>query len=149
MKIHYITSAQKKKIIKQLEEQFGITKLPYLLLEAGKEKVRAFSGHLSKDEIQQLNNTINLELIGLYLIKKESPIRISVDATHLLKDQIKNNIIKIDKEQEQHWLKGQDLEIKKPSGTYIIQSNDLNLGCAKSNSKVLLNHVPKDRRIKN
>jgi NOL1/NOP2/fmu family ribosome biogenesis protein len=148
MKIHFITSAHKKKLIKQLENQFGITKLPYLLTESGKEKIRAFSGHLSKEEISELNHTLNIELFGLYILRQEHNIRLSLDGTHLLNNQLTKNKIQLTDQQALQYLKGQNLEIKKPSGTYVIEHSGLLLGCAKSNSEVLLNHLPKDRRLK-
>ena len=47
----FIKSSEKNRIIEELNEQFGITNIPYLLIESGKEKIRAFSGSLSKEEI--------------------------------------------------------------------------------------------------
>ncbi|MAG37830.1 hypothetical protein CMI45_00375 [Candidatus Pacearchaeota archaeon] len=149
MKIQFIKSAEKKKLVSQLNEQFGITNIPYLLLESGKEKVRAFSGSLSKDEIMNLRSFLNIETMGLYFIKKETPIRLSFDAPHLLKDQITKNIIPISEEQLNDWLHGSDLQVVKPSGSYIISLNNDFVGLGKSNSSVILNHVPKDRRLKN
>ncbi len=149
MKIHFIKSSEKKFLIKQLNEQFGITKIPYLLIESGKEKIRAFSGSLSKDEITNLRSFLNIESIGLYLLAKESPIRLSFDAPHLLKEQISKNIIPIDEKQLNKWLHGFDLEIKKPSGSYVISFNNDFVGLGKSNSERILNHIPKDRRLKN
>ena len=149
MKIQFIRASEKKNILKQLDEQFGISKLPFLLIESGKEKVRAFSGSLSKDEILNLRSFLNIESIGLYLIAKESPIRLSFDAPHLLKEQIRNNIIVIDEKQLNKWLHGFDLDIKKPSGSYIISFNNDFVGLGKSNSEKILNHIPKDRRLKN
>ena len=149
MKIHYIKSSEKKRITAQLNEQFGITKLPYLLIESGKEKYRAFTGHLSKEEINELNSILNIELIGLYLIKKEHDFRLSFDASHLLKNQISKNILKINKEQFEQWIRGYDLQIKKPRATYIIEYDGEFVGSGKSNEEKILNHVPKDRRLKN
>ena len=149
MNLHFIKSNQKRKIVEQLKEQFGITELPYLLIESGKEKLRAFTGHLSKEEINEFNSALNLESIGLYLIRKEYDLRLSFDAAHLLKEQISKNILKIDKEQFEQWIRGQDLEIQKPRGTYIIEFEGNFIGSGKSNEEKILNHVPKDRRLRN
>ena len=46
MKIKFIKSNEKKKIQKELQETYGVGELPYLLIESGKQKLRAFSGHL-------------------------------------------------------------------------------------------------------
>ena len=149
MNIQFVRASEKKSLLKQLDEQFGISKLPFLLIESGKEKIRAFSGSLSKDEIMNLRSFLNIESIGLYLIAKESPIRLSFDAPHLLKYQISKNIIPIDLTKLNEWLHGFDLEIKKPSGSYIISFNNDFVGLGKSNSEKILNHIPKDRRLKN
>tara|TARA_Y100000310_G_scaffold337937_2_gene426261 strand:- start:3017 stop:3469 length:453 start_codon:yes stop_codon:yes gene_type:complete len=148
MRIHFIKSKEKKQIISQLEEQYGITKLPYLLIESGKEKTRAFSGHLSKDEIKVLDSTINIEFLGLYLLKKEQDFRLSLDATHLLKSQITKNIIELSDSEFQSWIRGKDLELPSKKGTLVIKHNQDFLGCTKSNSEILFNYVPKDRRLK-
>ena len=146
MKLHFIKSPEKRRILAELKEQFAISSLPYLLLETGKEKVRGYSGHLSKEEIQDLNRTINIETIGLYLLRKENPLRLSFDAPHLLSPT--KNIISLSSPQAELWLQGQDLPIKKPSGTYIMEHDDNFIGLGKSNSEKILNHIPKDRRIK-
>jgi len=52
MKYRFIKSSEKRKILAQLEQQFGINSLPFLLIESAKGKYRAYSGHLSKDEIR-------------------------------------------------------------------------------------------------
>jgi hypothetical protein len=91
MKIHFIKSREKRKLLAQLKDQFGISKLPYLLIQSGKEKVRGFSGNLSKEEISLLSRTTNIEIIGLYLFKKEKSgqLRLSLDSPHLLKESSK------------------------------------------------------------
>lgn len=149
MNLKFIKSSEKKKFLQELKEQFGITKLPYLLMESGKEKIRAYSGSLSKEELRELSNALYIEGIGIYLIKKESPIRLSFDAPHILKDQISKNVLEITEEDYQNWIRGNDLDIQKPRGTYIISYNGDFVGLGKSNEERIINHVPKDRRIKN
>ena len=148
MNIHFIKSSGKKEIVAKLEEQFGITNLPYLLIESGKEKIRAFSGSLSKDEIAKLTEIVNIESIGLYVIKQEHDLRLSFDATQILKEQITKNIIDISKEQYEQWINGQDLQIQAQKETLIIQYKDDLLGCGKSTGDKITNHVPKERRLK-
>jgi len=148
MKIQFIKSSKKKKIIQFLTAQFGISKLPYLLIKAGKEKIRAFSGHISKEEIQTLNKLTNIEIIGLYLLKKEQDFRLSLDATHILEDQITKNILKINDSQFKDWIRGHDLEIQAPKGTLVIKHNEDFLGCTKSNGQKAFNYIPKNRRLK-
>ena len=149
MRINFIKSSKKKEILVKLEEQFGISDLPYLLIESGKEKIRGFSGHLSKEEINEISLILNIEIMGLYLLKQEQDLRLSLDATTLLKEQITKNIIDISDAQLQEWLRGRDLDIKTPKGTIIIKNKDDLIGCGKSNGEKIFNYLPKDRRLKN
>jgi NOL1/NOP2/fmu family ribosome biogenesis protein len=145
----FVRSAEKKKMISELSDRFGITDVPYLLIESGTEKVRAFSGSLSKEEILALAEMARVEGVGFYFLKKEiTGIRLSFDATQVLKDQITKNIVDIDEKQFQMWIRGYDLEIKMPRGVYVIRHKGDFLGCGKSNEEKIFNHVPKERRIK-
>ncbi|MEK6890439.1 MAG: hypothetical protein AABX35_04600 [Nanoarchaeota archaeon] len=148
MNIHFIKSPEKKKIVEQLNEQFGIEELPYLLVESGKEKIRAFSGSMSKDEIEELSTIAPIESIGLYLIRVEHDMRLSFDGAQILNKQVKKNVVEITDIDYEEWIRGYDLPIQVPSGTYLIKYNDDFLGCAKSNGEKLINHVPKERRLK-
>ncbi len=149
MKPFFIKSPEKRKLVSELQEKFGIANLPYLLIESGKEKLRGFSGHLSKDEIAELAQILNIDSIGLYVLKKERDgLRLSFDATQLLRMQITKNILEIDDKQMEQWIRGHDLDIKVPQGTYVIKYRGDFLGCGRSNGEKLFNYVPKERRIK-
>ena len=64
--IKFLYKTEKKAIMQKLE-YYGITKLPYLLIESGKEKIRGYTGSLLMEEIHELNKQIGIDLIGLYL----------------------------------------------------------------------------------
>lgn len=148
MKIHFVKSSEKKRITEQLAQQFGIEKIPYLLIESGREKLRGFSGHLSKEEILQIANLTTIESIGIYFLKKEDPLRITLDAAHLLKEQITKNIIEINESQLHDWLRGHDLNIQTSPNPVILKFNEDIVGYGKSTGQKILNYIPKDRRLK-
>ena len=150
MELKFIKSNEKSKIKDFLNETFGIEDLNFLLIETSKERIRAFSGNLSKEEINLLSTLTNIETIGSYLLKKEKDdsLRLSFDGCHILQDKIKKNIIKLEGGEAEYWKKGLDLEKENEKGLFVIESDNLFFGCAKSSGKVLLNHIPKDRRMK-
>ena len=144
-----IRSTPKKKILEQLNEQFGITKLPYLLLRFGKEKIRAYSGNLSVEELNKLDSQLRIENMGLYFIKEQiDGIRLTFDGVQLFKDQITKNILELDDKQAEEWLKGQDLDIQSDNTFKILKNNNEFIGCGKSTGERITNFVPKERRIK-
>jgi len=144
-----IRSTQKKKILKQLNEQFGITKIPYLLLRFGKEKFRAYSGNLSVEELNKLDAELRIENIGLYFAKEQiDGIRLTFDGIQLFKEQINKNIIELEDKQANEWLNGQDLPIKSNSAFKILKHKNEFIGCGKSTGERITNFVPKERRLK-
>lgn len=146
----FVKSSEKKQIMKELNERFGISEIRYLLIESGKEKIRAFSGTLSKDEIIEIGKMANVEGVGIYFLKKESTgLRLSFEAVQLLKEQITKNILYINDNQLSSWIRGQDLDIKTSPGTYVIAHGEDFFGCGKSNGEKIFNYVPKERRLKN
>ena len=146
-----LTLTDKKKIIEQLNNQFGINDLPYLIIQFGKEKLRLYTGNLSKEELYYLDREIRIENIGLYFAKYESnnEIRLTLDGVQLLKSQITKNIFELNDKQANEWLKGLDLDIKTDYGWKIIKHNNELLGCGKSTGERITNFMPKERRIKN
>ena len=145
-----LLSSKKKKILTQLNNQYGITKLPYLLLQFGKEKIRLYSGSLSKEELITLDKKLKVENIGLYFAKQEKEeIRLTLDGLQLLKSQIIKNTLSLNNQQAEDWLKGNDLDIKSDRTFKILKHNKEFIGCGKSTGEKITNFVPKERRIKN
>lgn len=147
MRINFIQAGEKKKIIEQLKEQFGVEKMPGMLVEGGNEKVRLFTGSLTREELNELSNNIRIELVGLYTIKRENDFRISFDSLFLFEDQISKNIIELSDQEMELWMRGKDLEKPMEKGTYVMKYKGLSLGCGKSNGIVIFNYVPKNRRF--
>ena len=145
-----LSSSRKKKIIQQLENQFGITSLPYLFLQFGKDKIRVYSGNLSKENLNNLDKNTRIENMGLYFARiQPDGIRLTIDGIQLVKDQITKNIMEINNNQAKDWFKGNDLDIKAESAFKILKNNNEFIGCGKSTGDRITNFVPKERRIKN
>ena len=144
-----LPNTDKKRIIEQLNIQYGIKELPYLVIEFGKEKLRVYSGIFSKEELYHLDNEARIETIGLYFAKWENnEIRLTIDGVQLLKNQITKNIVILDDKYSDDWLKGSDLDIKTEPGWKILKHNEEFLGCGKSTGERITNFMPKERRIK-
>lgn len=146
----FIKASEKKRIIEELNERFGIEKIPYLLIETGKEKIRAFSGNLSKNEIIKLNEFANVEIIGIYLLKKEDErkLRLSFDAVSLFKEQINKNVVEINNEELELWMKGNEINKEASEGVVVIKHEDDYLGAGVSTGSRIFNYVPKERRVR-
>jgi NOL1/NOP2/fmu family ribosome biogenesis protein len=144
-----LNNPDKKKIINQLNNQFGISKLPYLLLQFGKEKFRLFSGSLSKEDLNLLDRELIIENIGLYFAKQQNDgLRLTLDSLSVFKNQTNKNILEINNKQAENWLKGNDLYIISDNNFKILKHNNELIGCGKSTGERITNSIPKERRIK-
>jgi NOL1/NOP2/fmu family ribosome biogenesis protein len=161
MKIDIMDKSKKKKILEQLE-YLGVKKSNLLLLKSGKEKIRAFSGSFDVEEIYTLWRLFPVEGLGLYFAKQNidrsgvKETRLSVDALHLLKDQITENIVYISQEQEKSWFRGKDIDLEEPiknKGFVAVKSKEtedfLGTGKVGQDKRTIFNFLPKERRVKN
>lgn len=149
--VKFFSESEKEKILKQLKEQFGIKEIPWKLARLGKERLIVFSGNISDREILNLDRIAHIEGIGLYFAKEQvDGIRLSIEGSQLLKNQITKNIFELNKEQLNDWMNGRDLQIKSDKrGFFIIKYNNDFLGCGKISAEKISNFIPKPRRLKN
>lgn len=149
MSIHFLSSRERKKMISKLQEQFGITALHYFFLQAGKEKIRAFSGTLNASELASLSEFARVEFAGLYFAKEEHfGYRLGFDMVHLLSPQITKNLLTITPEEMVTWMQGLPLDIEVPAGVYVLKSGEDFLGCGYSTGARVYNYVPKERQVR-
>ncbi len=164
MKQQILDKTKKKKIIEELKI-FGITKIPYLLLKTGKEKIRAYSGSFSSDELQMLGKILRIEEVGMYFAKetidgrsKQRVVRLNLDAAHVLQKQISGNIIDLDDAQEEAWFLGKDVEVEGGEiggeivgGSFVVLKSGediVGVGRLSSDKTMISNYMPKERRVR-
>ena len=149
--IRILNNKEKQEIFAKLQNQFGITNLPGILIKIGGERIFLFQGSLSEEEIKKLDLIIPIERAGIYFAKiQEDKIRLSIDGTHILKDQIKNNIFELNEAQVQEWMSGNELNIAPGKiGFLIMKYKDDLLGTGKASEKKITNFIPKARRLRN
>lgn len=161
MRFSILNKTKKKKFLKKID-YLDLDKSKLMFISTGKEKVRAFSGILSNDELIDLARLIPIESIGLYLGKDlGNEARLSIDALHLFENQINKNIITLNQEQEDKWFKGKDIELTKEQQELTKEQNIQGFVVIKSQSQDIIgpgklsvdnirlfNYLPKERQIK-
>lgn len=148
--LKFLNESEKEKVLRQLKQQFGIEKVPWTLARLGKERIIVFSGDISGREVLNLDRVAHIEGIGLYFAKEQMDgIRLSIEGSQLLKNQITKNIFNLDSKQAEQWMLGQELNIKTDKkGFFIIRFKDDFLGTGKVSENRITNFVPKARRLK-
>jgi len=150
MNIQFLNQNEKNKITEKLKEQFGIEKIPFNLIKIGQERIMAISEKIKKEEIEKIQNIAFIEGIGVYFAKEiENEIRLSIEGTHLLKEQISKNIFELNEKQAEQWMQGNELNLSTgKKGFIIIKFNDDFLGTGKASENKIGNFIPKNRRLK-
>lgn len=146
MNAQFLTANERKRLLAEIERLYGIESLPYLFIETNKERIRVFSGSLTKEEIMELDEMSRIELIGTYFAKPEYGFRLSFDVTHLFQSQITKGIVDLDVHQAKEWMRGNGLPLVVEKGIHVMRFKDDFLGCGYSDGEKLWNFVPKERR---
>jgi NOL1/NOP2/fmu family ribosome biogenesis protein len=153
--LQIFNSKEKAQFEKKLNTQFGIQKIPGILLRSGTERIFLFQGDLSEKQITELDKNISIERIGTYFAKEEESkianggIRLSIEGTQILKDQIKENTFELNAQQTDQWMKGHELDIQTGKNDFLIMSHKGDfLGTGKSSALKISNYIPKNRRLK-
>ncbi len=151
-KLKIFSKKEKEEIEKKLNEQFGIKDIPGIILQRGPEKLFLFQGSLNRNQIYELEQTIPIERIGIYFAKEipgENKIRLSIEGTQILKEQINKNIFELNDEQVEDWMKGNELQIITGKKDFLIMKyKDNFLGTGKASENKISNFIPKNRRLK-
>ena len=154
-RLKILSIKEKKNIEEKLKAKYGVSRIPGILLMKGQEKVFLYSGSLSPREIKKLEGNIIIERIGVYFAKividgGEEKIRLSIEGSHILKDQISKNIFELTKEQSEDWMMGRQLDIVSGKFGFLIMryGNDF-FGTGKASKEKIGNFIPKSRRLKN
>ena len=141
----------------------GDIKTNLLFVKTGSETVRAYSGHLDVGEILKIWRSFPVEGLGLYFGKHfvdkhgKKEARLSLDGLHFVRKQVNKNIIELNDEQVVKWFKGDNLELTKEQketyqyiGFVAVKYKEDLVGTGKNTPQgILLNFLPKERRIRN
>ena len=175
MKIQILDRAKKKKFIAGLSS-LGMKKIPELLIKTGKERVRAYSGNLSTEEIMEIWRLLPIEGVGLYVGKDMMnrngvrEVRLSLDGMHTWKEQLTERVFVLSEKQEEDWFFGKDVELGEgqvgkigdtqleghenlqAGGFVSVRSADgkdfVGMGKIGGEGKMLFGFLPKERRRK-
>jgi NOL1/NOP2/fmu family ribosome biogenesis protein len=150
--IKILNKKEKQEIENKLNKQFGIKEISEKIIMKGKEKLFLFSGSFTNEEIKKLEELVVIEKVGVYFAKideRTEDIRLSIEGSQILKNQIKKNVFEISEELVEQWMKGQELNIKTGKKGFIVikYKNDF-LGTGKASEEKISNFIPKIRRLK-
>jgi len=141
-----LNSKEIKAILKQIEAQWGAKlRLNYVFLQNSQNKVYIVNRDISKLNLDNLR----INSIGLYFCElSKVGIRLSIEGSQIVGPKASKNILEIDKEQSEQWLRGQDLPAEgNHKGFVLIKHRNDFSGTGLFKNGQVLNFVGKERRI--
>jgi len=147
-RITFLNSREVKVIVKKLNEQFDADfKFEDFVAKSTKDKFYIVSRDLEKLDWEKYN----IEQYGLYFCHenpKNKELRLSVEGSQIIGPKAKKNVVVIDRGITKLWIAGHDIPHSgNEEGIVIVKSGDDYIGTGKVKEGLILNFVPKIRRI--
>lgn len=137
-----------KKILNWLKGHYGVKelKIDKAFLQSTKDKIYLISKKISELDPKSLR----INLIGLYFAKIEKTgVRLSIEGAQIIGHRSTKNVVELDEEQMNDWIRGKDLDYEAyVEGFVIVKHKTDFFGVGTYKDGKILNYVPKERRIK-
>ena len=120
-------------------------KIDYVFLQ--NEKGKLFIAN--KDVFDIDFNKIKINNLGLYFGQvRHNEIRLSIEGSQLIGKDCDKNILELNNNQKEQWMKGIDINYEGEHGFVLIKFGNDFLGCGKIVNNKILNFIPKERRLR-
>lgn len=151
-----LNSRERKKFHQQLQEQYGYTgKLEYeFFLNENKRKYFILSSEAAAFSTEGMR----VETYGMYVARgMPDGLRLTIEGSQLIGPECDQQILELDDEQANLWLRGNDLDVgDEVHGWLLIKHNDDYIGSGKVVKKEregktdisLHNYIPKARYVR-
>ncbi len=145
--LKYLNKKEIKHILEILSTQFGFEEeLDYEFLLRTKDD-RVFL--INRDVRRVDDRKIRVNAIGLYFGElKKNTIRLSIEGSQIVGPYATKNVLKIPDVEVAPWIEGEDLTVDSPlAGIVIITNGRDYMGCGSIKQGIVLNQIPKIRRV--
>lgn len=140
-----LASKEIKQIRRLLQEQWGFSgELEYAFLQSAKDNIYIISRDVAKVDWTKLR----ISSAGLYFGELKNGLRLSIEGSQLVGPHATKNVYDVTSEEAMRWLKGEELKTQATTKGYLIIKHGKDfLGCGAIKEGVILNFVPKIRRL--
>jgi NOL1/NOP2/fmu family ribosome biogenesis protein len=144
--VKIFTGRESRDFLEKVEKQWGAApELDFAFLQTQKEKIYMISKSLGEIDASKLR----IDTLGLYFAElKHNELRLSIEGSQLVGPSATKNVVELDKDEFEQWLKGNDV-VKQADveGFVLIKHGNYFAGTGKYRDGVILNFVPKARRL--
>ncbi len=142
-----LNKKQIKEILNIINQQFNTSnlELDYAFLKNKEDKIFIVNKEIGKIDLTKLR----INSMGLYFGQiTNNSIRLSVEGSQLIGKKSSKNVLELNKEQIEEWLKGNNLKIDTNLKNFVlIKYKDDFFGTGQVKDNILINYLPKERRL--
>ncbi len=142
--LRILNSKEKKQIVDRIKKHFSIKKLDldFAFFRNSENKI-----FLLNNEVKKINfDKLRINSLGLYFGAFGNGFRLSIEGSQLIGSKAEDNIVELEDDKE--WLEGNDIKVEGEDGLKIVKCGNDFLGTGQLKNGVLINYLPKERRIK-
>ncbi|OVE74951.1 hypothetical protein BVX95_00820 [archaeon D22] len=144
----WLNSKETKKIKQLIEDNFGceFDFSKYALCINQKNKIYMINREVDRIDL----DLVRINTFGQYFGElSDNEFRLSIEGAQIIGKIATKNVVEITDEEEFKWLRGYDIDKEGTTKGFVILKNGEDIvGCSKHKNNVMMNLVPKERRIK-
>jgi NOL1/NOP2/fmu family ribosome biogenesis protein len=146
MRLDILNRKETGRIMDALLETYGFTgQLGYAFLRKRDEKIYAVSPDFTRIDDRMLR----MDTLGLYFATFDGKeMRLTIEGSQIIGPGATKGVIDLTEEQGRRWLLGEDVQVEYEGRGYVVVRSGVDyLGCGRIRDKMLLNFIPKTRRV--
>ncbi|MBN2881855.1 hypothetical protein JXM83_07445 [Candidatus Woesearchaeota archaeon] len=149
--LFFLNSKERRKFYSTLETSYGLSDFSifddYDVLSRRKDEVdRIFLLKLSVSEIP-LDN-VRIDSLGLFFCEiSENEVKLSIEGSNFIGLKCSKNVLDLDLDVAKRYMSGEDISVDFKDSQVIVKSGTDFLGSSFVKNNVLINNVPKERRL--
>ena len=140
-----LNAKETRKIVDRVKENYGIEEIDmdYIFIKVNDKLF------LASNDFKQLS-TERIHNFGLFFARiVDEGMKLSIEGSQMIGNYATKNVAELDIENIKKWIAGYDVPVVNSDGFVIVKHNRDFFGCGKIRNKILMNSVPRERRIYN
>ncbi len=140
-----LNAKESRKIINGVKENYGIKEiaLDYIFVRVNDKLF------LASNDFKQLS-TERIHNFGLFFARiVDGGLKLSIEGSQLVGSYATKNVAELEIENIKKWIAGYDVPVDCEDSFVIIKHNNDFFGCGKVKENLLMNSIPRERRIYN
>lgn len=152
VKLIFLNKKERQKVFDALNECYGFEKFEifekYEILSRENDDDSEKIFLLSKNAVDIDFENLRIDSMGLYFGEfKKGQFSLSIDGSHIIGKFCTRNVLDLEREQLNRYISGENVDFSHEDSFVLVKFGNDYLGSARLKDNVLINNMPKERRV--